>query len=77
MGTTLIIVYAPGLDFAPCILQRAAGYEEDTEADRLSRAGFTGDQVQELRRIRIRWPLMSQEESDRRELNSLLNELER
>ncbi|HFK5727783.1 TPA: hypothetical protein ACG0DT_004615 [Enterobacter asburiae] len=57
----------------------AAGYEDDTEAalaDLLSRAGFTGDQAQELQWNRIRWTLMSQEEADRRELNSLLDELE-
>lgn len=58
----------------------AAGYEDDTEAalaDLLARAGFTGDQAQELQWHRIRWPLMSQEEADRREMNSLLDELER
>lgn len=49
-----------------------AGDEEYMQA----RAGFTGDQAQELQRHCIRWPLMSQEEADRRELNSLLNELE-
>ncbi|MGR7276681.1 hypothetical protein ACU605_24590 [Klebsiella aerogenes] len=57
----------------------AATYEEDTEAalaDLLARAGFTGDQAQELQWHRIRWPLMGQEEADRRELNSLLDELE-
>ncbi|HHA1482211.1 TPA: hypothetical protein ACOEEX_004016 [Enterobacter hormaechei subsp. xiangfangensis] len=57
----------------------AAGYEDDTEAalaDVLARAGFTGDQAQELQWNRIRWPLMGQEEADRRELNSLLDELE-
>lgn len=57
----------------------AAAYEEDTEAalaEMLTRAGFTGDQAQELQWHRIRWPLMSQEEADRRELNSLLDELE-
>ncbi|MFH7803466.1 hypothetical protein [Enterobacter cloacae] len=57
----------------------AATYEEDTEAalaDLLTRAGFTGDQAQELQWHRIRWPLMSQEEADRRELNNLLDELE-
>ncbi|VGQ09507.1 hypothetical protein SB5439_04731 [Klebsiella variicola] len=57
----------------------AATYEEDTQAalaDVLARAGFTGDQAQELQWNRIRWPLMSQEEADRRELNSLLDELE-
>lgn len=57
----------------------AAGYEDDTQAalaDVLARAGFTGDQAQELQWNRIRWPLMGQEEFDRRELNSLLDELE-
>ena len=57
----------------------AAGYEDDTQAalaDLLARAGFTGDQAQELQWHRIRWPLMDQEEADRRELNSLLDELE-
>ncbi|HIF6341977.1 MULTISPECIES: hypothetical protein [Enterobacteriaceae] len=57
----------------------ASGYEDDTQAalaDLLARAGFTGDQVQELQWLRIRWPQMSQEEFDRRELNSLLDELE-
>ena len=57
----------------------AATYEEDTVAalaDLLARAGFTDDQAQELQWHRIRWPLMSQEEADRRELNSLLDELE-
>lgn len=57
----------------------AAGYEEDAKAalaDLLARAGFTADQVKELQWHRIRWPLMSQEEYDRRDLNSLLDELE-
>ena len=57
----------------------AAGYEEDTQAtlsDLLARAGFTSEQAQELRLHRIRWAQMSQEEADRRELNSLLDELE-
>ncbi|EOY5744299.1 hypothetical protein ACP7QF_004251 [Enterobacter ludwigii] len=57
----------------------AAGYEEDTQAalaDLLARAGFTRDQAQELQWHRIRWPQMSQEDADRRELNSLLDELE-
>ncbi|KLP80744.1 hypothetical protein ABF81_06925 [Enterobacter hormaechei subsp. steigerwaltii] len=57
----------------------AARYEEDTQAaltDLLARAGFTGDQAQELLWHRIRWPQMSQEDADRRELNSLLDELE-
>ncbi|MFG6093260.1 hypothetical protein [Enterobacter soli] len=54
----------------------AAGYEEDTLADLLARAGFTRDQAQELQWHRIRWPQMNQEDADRRELNSLLDELE-
>lgn len=57
----------------------AATYEEDTQAalaDLLARAGFTGNQAQELQWHCIRWPLMDQEEADRRELNSLLDELE-
>ncbi|MFB4460406.1 hypothetical protein ACE3II_18515 [Enterobacter hormaechei subsp. steigerwaltii] len=56
-----------------------ATYEEDTEAalaGLLTGAGFTGDQAQELQWHRIRWPQMSQEDADRRELNSLLDELE-
>ncbi|MGQ3665326.1 hypothetical protein [Citrobacter braakii] len=57
----------------------AAGCEDDTQAalaDLLARTGFTASQVQELQWHRIRWPLMSQEDADRRELNSLLDELE-
>ncbi|WMU75486.1 hypothetical protein OQ483_24265 (plasmid) [Enterobacter bugandensis] len=57
----------------------AATYEEDTEAalaGLLTRVGFTGDQAQELQWHRIRWPQMSLEDADRRELNSLLDELE-
>ncbi|HCD2294093.1 TPA: hypothetical protein ACN5P4_005879, partial [Klebsiella pneumoniae] len=67
-------------DSAEAFPLTAAGYEEDTEAalaDLLARAGFAGDQVHELQWHRIRWPLMSQEEADRRELNTLLNDLER
>ncbi|EAQ9808001.1 hypothetical protein EAN25_25380 [Salmonella enterica] len=58
----------------------AAACEEDTEAalaDILSRAGFTAAQAEDLQRHRIRWPLMGGEEFDRRELNSLLDGLER
>lgn len=58
----------------------AAACEEDTEAalaDILTRAGFTAAQAEDLQRHRIRWPLMSGEEFDRRELNSLLDGLER
>lgn len=43
----------------------AATYEEDTEAalaGLLARAGFTGEQVQEMQLHRIRWPQMSEEE---------------
>lgn len=57
----------------------AASCEDDTQAalaDLLARAGFTGDQAQEMQWHRIRWPQMSQEDADRRELNSLLDELE-
>ncbi|EEZ6819658.1 hypothetical protein DB319_002919, partial [Escherichia coli] len=57
----------------------AASHEEDSQAalaDLLARAGFTRDQAQELQRHRIRWPQMDQEDADRRELNSLLDELE-
>lgn len=46
----------------------ATAYEEDTGAaldTLLTRAGFTAGQAQELRRHRIRWPLMSGEEFDR------------
>ena len=48
---------------------KATTYEEDTGATLdalLSRAGFTTDQARELRLHRIRWPLMSDEEFDRR-----------
>ncbi len=58
----------------------AAGYEEDSGAaldTLLARAGFTSGQAQELRLHRIRWAQMSKEDADRRELNSLLDELER
>ncbi|HAS1114690.1 TPA: hypothetical protein I3798_003014 [Enterobacter cloacae] len=58
----------------------AAGYEEDSGAaldTLLARAGFTSGQAQELRLHRIRWAQMSQEDADRRELNSLLDKLER
>jgi len=61
-------------------LLTAASYEDDKEAalaDLLARAGFTDYQTQELQWHRIRWPQMSQEEVDRRDLNSLLDELER
>jgi len=54
-------------------------YENDTEnslAELLSRAGFTPAQATELQLHRIRWPLMNQEEADRRQLNTLLDELE-
>lgn len=64
-------------DSAEAFPLTAASYEKDTEAalaDLLARAGFTGAQAQELQRHRIRWPQMSQEDADRRELNSLLDE---
>lgn len=66
-------------DSPETFLLTATGYEEDTEAglaDLLERAGFTGDQARELQLHRIRWPQMSQEDADRRELNTLLDELE-
>ncbi|HAY7229121.1 TPA: hypothetical protein JN332_000224 [Shigella sonnei] len=55
----------------------AAGYEKDTEAaltDLLARAGFTGDQVQEMQLHRIRWPQMSEEEFARSLRKSDINE---
>lgn len=58
----------------------AAAYEEDTKAalsDLLTRAGFTPGQAEELQRHRIHWPLMSEEDAARKELNSMLDELER
>lgn len=57
----------------------AAAYEEDTEAalaGLLKPAGFTAAQAEKLQLHHIRWPLMSQEEFDRRDLNNLLDELE-
>lgn len=57
---------------------RSDRYEEDTGSlltKLLDGFGFTPDQASRLIRL-IRWPLMSQEEYDRRELNSLLDELE-
>lgn len=57
---------------------RSDRYEEDTGhlmTPMLAGFGFTPDQTSRLIRL-IRWPLMSQEEYDRRELNSLLDELE-
>ncbi|EBX5888666.1 hypothetical protein DP761_22280 [Salmonella enterica subsp. enterica] len=50
----------------------ASSYEDDTStalADLLSRSGFTAAQTKELQLHRIRWPLMDEEEFDRR-LNS-------
>ncbi|MBJ9201381.1 hypothetical protein GHU08_23830 [Citrobacter freundii] len=58
---------------------RSDRYEEDAGpllTEMLDGFGFTPDQASRLIRL-IRWPLMSQEEYDRRELNSLLDELER
>ncbi|MDT8880964.1 hypothetical protein RBG07_00105 [Klebsiella aerogenes] len=49
----------------------------DTLDAQLSQAGFTPAQAQELRRNRIRWALIDEEEYSRRELNTLLDELER
>jgi DNA-binding MarR family transcriptional regulator len=52
-------------DSAEAFPLTAASYEKDTEAaltDLLARAGFTGEQVQEMQLHRIRWPLMSEEE---------------
>jgi len=46
-------------------------------ADLLTRAGFIPGQAQELQRHRIRWPLMSEEESDQRGLIGMLDELEK
>lgn len=57
----------------------ADGYEKDTEAalaERMVHAGFTPAQATELQLHRIRWPLMNEEEFSRRELNTLLDELE-
>lgn len=42
----------------------------------LLQTGFTSDQANELQIHRIRWPLMNEEEYSRRELNTLLDELE-
>lgn len=50
----------------------ASSYEDDTStalADLLSRSGFTAVQTRELQLHRIRWPLMDEEEFERR-LNS-------
>ncbi|MCK7167265.1 hypothetical protein [Enterobacter cloacae] len=55
----------------------AASYEKDTESaltDLLARAGFTGDQVQEMQLHRIRWPQMSEEEFARSLRKSDINE---
>lgn len=52
-------------DSAEAFPLTAASYEKDTEAaltDLLARAGFTGEQVQEMQLHRIRRPLMSEEE---------------
>lgn len=57
---------------------RSDRYEVDASpllTELLDGFGFTPDQASRLIRL-IRWPLMSQEEYDRRELNSLLDELE-
>lgn len=50
----------------------ASSYEDDTStalADLLSRSGFTATQTREFQLHRIRWPLMDEEEFERR-LNS-------
>lgn len=47
----------------------ASSYEDDTStalADLLSRSGFTAAQTRELQLHRIRWPLMDEEEFERR-----------
>lgn len=57
----------------------ASTYEEETGAalhTLLRRAGFTAAQANDLQTHCVRWPLMSQEEYERRDLNSLLDELE-
>ncbi|HCM9246549.1 TPA: hypothetical protein N5L31_003897 [Enterobacter bugandensis] len=57
---------------------RSDRHEEETGPQLtavLDRFGFTPDQASRLIRL-IRWPLMNQEDADRRELNSLLDELE-
>ncbi|WII85177.1 hypothetical protein N5863_29095 (plasmid) [Klebsiella pasteurii] len=43
----------------------------------LARAGFTAGQVLELQWHHIRWRLIGQEEAERREMNSQLDDLER
>ncbi|EAS2251025.1 hypothetical protein ZH77_004457 [Salmonella enterica subsp. salamae] len=56
---------------------RSDQYEEDTGqllTEMLAGFGFTPDQASRLTRL-IRWPQMSQEEFDRRELNSLLDDI--
>ncbi|ECH8734423.1 hypothetical protein R455_004697 [Salmonella enterica subsp. enterica] len=56
---------------------RSDRYEEDTGqlmTPMLAGFGFTPDQASRLTRL-IRWPQMSQEEFDRRELNSLLDDI--
>lgn len=72
------LVLAKTVEGTPDAL-RSDQYEEDTGqllTEMLARFGFTPDLASRLIRI-IRWPQMSQEEFDRRELNSLLDELER
>lgn len=56
---------------------RSDQYEEDTGhllTEMLTGFGFTPDQASRLTRL-IRWPQMSQEELDRRELNSQLDDI--
>ncbi|KSU41935.1 hypothetical protein ABI57_18340 [Salmonella enterica subsp. enterica serovar Veneziana] len=59
---------------------RSDQYEEDTGhllTEMLTGFGFTPDQASRLTRLirLIRWPQMSQEELDRRELNSQLDDI--
>lgn len=72
------LALAKTVEATPAAL-RSDRYEEDAGpllTEMLDGFGFTPDQASLLIRL-IRWPLMSQEEYDRRELNSLLDELER
>ena len=79
-GTTVTRAFpalAKAVEGTPDAL-RSDQYEEDTgqqPTEMLAGFGFTPDQASRLTRL-IRWPQMSQEEADRRELTSLLDELE-
>lgn len=58
----------------------ASTYQKDIQmalAGLLAGAGFTAVQSEELQLYRIRWPLMGDEEFDRQEMNSMLDELAR